>query len=82
MFAALFTICFFLSCPNLKFAGVTSSYYSPEIAESKSVSDDGNYERYTLHESNYNNMDSQCNKQCGCSKSSYEPVRKVVCKLI
>lgn len=73
MFAALFTICFFLSCPNLNFAGVTSSYQSTDYAESKAIIGDGKYERYTLPASGYN-LESQCNKQCACNKNEYEPV--------
>jgi organic anion transporter 4A len=73
MFAALFTTCFILSCPNLSFAGVTSSYQLTDYAESKAITSDGNYERYTLPAS-VHNLESQCNKQCGCSKESYEPI--------
>jgi len=73
MFAALFTICFFLSCPNLNFAGVTSSYHGTEFAESEAVIADGKYERFTLPASGFN-LESQCNKKCHCSKSNYEPV--------
>lgn len=73
MFAALFTICFFLSCPNLNFAGVTSSYQSTDFAESKAIIGDGKYERYTLPAAGYN-LESQCNKQCACNKNEYEPV--------
>lgn len=75
MFAALFTISFFLSCPNLNFAGVTSSYQSTDFAESKAIIGDGKYERYTLPAVEHN-LESQCNKQCACSKNNYEPVRK------
>lgn len=74
IFATLFTICFFLSCPNLNFAGVTSSYQSADFTESKAIIGDGKYERYTLP-ATVHNLESQCNKQCGCSKDSYEPVR-------
>lgn len=74
MFAALFTICFFLSCPNLNFAGVTSSYQTTDFVESKAIIGDENYERYTLTPS-IHNLESQCNKQCACSRTNYEPVR-------
>lgn len=73
MFAALFTICFFLSCPNLSFAGITSSYQLTAYAESKAITSDGKFERFTLTGSAHN-LESQCNKQCGCSKTNYEPV--------
>jgi organic anion transporter 4A len=71
MFAVLFTICFFLSCPNLKYAGVTSTY---QLNVEHSISD-GNFERYTSAASQSYNLDNQCNKQCGCTKENYEPVR-------
>lgn len=74
IFATLFTICFFLSCPNLNFAGVTSSYQSADFAESKAIIGDGKYERYTLP-ATVHNLENQCNKQCACSKDNYEPVR-------
>lgn len=75
MFAALFTICFFLSCPNLNFAGVTSSYQATDFAESTAIIGDGNYERLIDGlPSMGHNLESQCNKQCACNKNNYEPV--------
>lgn len=76
IFAGLFTVCFFLSCPNLSFAGVTSSYHSSGLQiESKAIIDpiDGNFQRYTLSTPSLS-LNDQCNKQCACSKSNYEPV--------
>lgn len=76
-FATLFAICFFLSCPNLNFAGVTSSYQSTDFAESKAIIGDGKYERYTLN-TPVHNLVSQCNKQCACSRNDYEPVSALI----
>ncbi|XP_055710573.1 solute carrier organic anion transporter family member 4A1 [Phlebotomus papatasi] len=59
-FATIFTVCFFLSCPNLTFAGVTTPYRTDEI----SVEIPGN--RFHLENS--------CNSKCSCSKMNYDPV--------
>lgn len=72
MFAALFTVCFFLSCPNLKYAGVTNPYQLNLEIESNI----GNFERYTqeLSFTSNHNLVNQCNKKCDCNKENYEPV--------
>ncbi|XP_055547959.1 solute carrier organic anion transporter family member 4A1 [Wyeomyia smithii] len=67
IFAALFTICFFLSCPNLTFAGVTAPYFPQEnlytpVARST--------ELFVLPKT----LDNACNSKCSCSKMNYEPI--------
>lgn len=68
VFATLFTMCFFLSCPNLTFAGVTAPYN--EILEV-----------HEFEESNYktevawaNQLTNACNTDCSCSIMKYEPI--------
>lgn len=71
MFAALFTICFFLSCPNLQYAGITNSY---QINHDLGINV-GNFERYTDGSFiSVQNLKNQCNRECDCNKENYEPV--------
>lgn len=74
IFAAMFTICFFLSCPNLSFAGVTTSYIfsTPNSYLDMNDLNGSNYERYLSTGSL--TLENQCNKKCACSKSDYEPI--------
>lgn len=72
MFAALFTVSFFLSCPNLHFAGITDSY---QLNQSQ-VLDVEKFERYTDGSVSIFNLENQCNKPCFCSRENYEPVRE------
>lgn len=74
MFAALFTICFFLSCPNLSFAGITSSYHTVDVVESRAIVGDEKFERLIQNDPFKYNLESQCNRQCACSLHEYEPV--------
>ncbi|XP_062706143.1 solute carrier organic anion transporter family member 4A1 isoform X2 [Aedes albopictus] len=67
VFAALFTICFFLSCPNLTFAGVTASYFPRENLRTP---DARATEVFFLPKT----LDSACNSKCTCSKMNYEPI--------
>ncbi|XP_034668642.1 solute carrier organic anion transporter family member 4A1 [Drosophila subobscura] len=53
--AAFFTFCFLVSCPNPKFAGVTTSYN----LEARSGPPE---------------LLSNCNANCGCSHSNYDPI--------
>ncbi|XP_058818487.1 solute carrier organic anion transporter family member 4A1 [Topomyia yanbarensis] len=67
IFAALFTICFFLSCPNLIFAGVTAPYFPLE-----------NLRTPVAHSTEFfvlpKTLDNACNSKCSCSKINYEPI--------
>jgi solute carrier organic anion transporter family, member 4A len=58
--AAGFTLCFFLWCPNLQFAGVTAPYF-PQVAE--------NWKNM-----GQNNLHHICNTKCSCTSSGYEPI--------
>jgi hypothetical protein len=71
MFAALLTVCFFLSCPNLHFAGINDSY---QLNQSQ-VLDVEKFERYTDGSVSDFNLENYCNKPCSCSRENYEPVR-------
>lgn len=73
IFAAAFTICFFLSCPNLTFAGVTSPYFPFSQAL---VSNDDQFVSHEKFLENVQNarLENQCNNGCGCSKEKYEPI--------
>ncbi len=76
-FAALFTFCFILSCPNVSFAGVTTSYSTASQAfhefKDSLVSNDSDFERY-YQSSPTLTLENQCNKKCNCNKGDYEPI--------
>lgn len=57
-FASLFTICFFLSCPNPTFAGVTTSYAADDVAASMQGLQ----------------LEHSCNSKCSCNRMNYDPV--------
>lgn len=67
VFAALFTICFFLSCPNLTFAGVTAPYFPRKNLRTP---DARATEIFFLPKT----LDNACNSKCTCSKMNYEPI--------
>ncbi|XP_053675712.1 solute carrier organic anion transporter family member 4A1 [Anopheles nili] len=70
IFAALFTVCFFLSCPNLTFAGVTAPYFPHENL-------DGPYAHSTEPRDLYylpKHLENACNDRCACSRRNYEPI--------
>lgn len=74
--ATLFTVCFFLSCPNLSFAGVTAPYASAAMmaAGSSEAHTTGGGERFhPLHPHSFS-LDSACNSKCSCSRRSYDPI--------
>lgn len=60
--ATLFTSCFLLSCPNLSFAGVTTSYH--EVSQRNLQSSD----MATI------DLDANCNTNCSCSKYMFDPI--------
>ena len=68
IFATLFTICFFLSCPNLSFAGLTTSYMPHSSLSSEARKSEG-----TVHPYEYN-LESSCNNKCACSRRNYDPI--------
>uniref|UniRef100_A0AAG5DGR6 Solute carrier organic anion transporter family member n=2 Tax=Anopheles atroparvus TaxID=41427 RepID=A0AAG5DGR6_ANOAO len=70
IFAALFTVCFFLSCPNLTFAGVTVSYFPHENLNSPHAHTTESRDLYYLPK----NLDNACNDRCACSRRNYEPI--------
>lgn len=61
--ATLFTICFFLSCPNLSFAGINSNYKNAIVNGKHDVK---LLQRFSL--------DSSCNQNCGCNRRNYDPI--------
>ncbi|XP_055641042.1 solute carrier organic anion transporter family member 4A1 [Toxorhynchites rutilus septentrionalis] len=67
VFAALFTICFFLSCPNLTFAGVTAPYFPLDNLRTPVAH---STELFFLPKT----LDNACNSRCSCSKQNYEPI--------
>ncbi|KAL9707124.1 hypothetical protein quinque_010642 [Culex quinquefasciatus] len=67
VFAALFTVCFFLSCPNLTFAGVTAPYFPQDNLRTP---DARSTELFILPKT----LDNACNSRCSCSKANYEPI--------
>ncbi|XP_055599366.1 solute carrier organic anion transporter family member 4A1 [Uranotaenia lowii] len=67
VFAALFTTCFFLSCPNLTFAGVTAPYFPQENLRTP---DARSTEPFALLKT----LENSCNNKCSCSKMNYEPI--------
>ncbi|XP_049549041.1 solute carrier organic anion transporter family member 4A1 [Anopheles darlingi] len=70
IFAALFTVCFFLSCPNLTFAGVTASYFPHDNVQGIQAHTSEYRELYYLPK----NLNNACNDRCACSRQSYEPI--------
>ncbi|XP_049279584.1 solute carrier organic anion transporter family member 4A1 [Anopheles funestus] len=70
IFAALFTVCFFLSCPNLTFAGVTAPYFPHENLDSPYAHSTEPRDLYYLPK----NLDNACNDRCACSRRNYEPI--------
>lgn len=71
-FAAMFTICFFLSCPNLPFAGVTTDYSTSKSFNDISEFNRSNYERYFSTRPYI--LENQCNKKCACRRRDHEPI--------
>ncbi|CAM6001385.1 unnamed protein product, partial [Sphagnum balticum] len=56
--ALFLTLAFVISCPNLKFAGVTSPYpYETQLRDSSDIQ-----------------MESPCNSNCSCSQKDYNPI--------
>nr|XP_040237134.2 solute carrier organic anion transporter family member 4A1 [Anopheles coluzzii] len=70
IFAALFTVCFFLSCPNLTFAGVTAPYFPHENLDTPYARSTEPRDLYYLPK----NLDNACNDRCACSRRNYEPI--------
>lgn len=70
--AAFCTICFSFSCPNLNFAGVTSSYNNGFNLESKGVEQKVEYK--SNFDQSFVKLESKCNSDCKCSKTDFEPV--------
>lgn len=66
--ATCFTVCFFISCPNMHFAGITGPYrIQTKTLETNTVRPIfGSVEKYHL--------ESECNNMCKCSKSNYDPI--------
>lgn len=67
--ATCFTVCFFISCPNVHFAGVTGPYRSQSDhleTNTKRPLDLTTPGPFTL--------DSECNNMCRCSRANYDPI--------
>lgn len=69
---AFFTVCFFITCPNLTFAGVTSTYFPQIFKPITGQMSDGN-NRIEAIENRFQ-LDSDCNNMCGCSRQHYDPI--------
>lgn len=69
MLGTTFTVCFLFSCPNLRFAGVTSPYIRNNVASAIDIGVGG-------IESNLNrfHLDNECNSKCACSRQNYDPI--------
>lgn len=66
-----FTICFFVTCPNLTFAGVTATYF-PQIH--KPLMPSNQFNDLNKFTSNQFQLDNQCNSMCSCSRLNYDPI--------
>lgn len=71
IFGAMFTVCFFISCPNLQFAGVTSSYTSlhGKTKNTVSIGDVVINPKEPVFR-----LDDECNRICSCSREHYDPI--------
>lgn len=76
--ATLFTTCFFLTCPNLAFAGVTAPYRHQAMMDVGTVassearlSSDASFRRGG---SQPFELDSECNSKCECGRRNYDPI--------
>lgn len=72
-----FTVCFFITCPNLSFAGVTAPYF-PQIYKELPTNGGGGASlldpnRIATVENRFQ-LDSDCNNMCACSRQHYDPV--------
>lgn len=66
--ATCFTICFFISCPNMHFAGITGPYKAQmETIETNTV-------RPSIDFAEKFSLESECNSMCKCSRSNYDPI--------
>lgn len=67
--ATCFTICFFISCPNMHFAGITGPYRTQTIdtIETNTIRPTNNFAKTF-------NLESECNSMCKCSRSNYDPI--------
>lgn len=65
--ATLFTVCFFLSCPNLAFAGVSTPYAPLSAVSTEARQSDH------LHPHKYS-LTSTCNSKCACNSRDYDPI--------
>ena len=61
LIATAFTSCFLLSCPNLQFAGVTTTYTDRVLKSNAEIS-------YPI------TLEANCNTNCSCNKFMYDPV--------
>ncbi|XP_037960729.1 solute carrier organic anion transporter family member 4A1 [Teleopsis dalmanni] len=70
LLAIFFTTCFLFTCPNLKFAGVTSSYFINlnEADTIKKAKTENNSDLYL------DKLNAACNVNCGCNRFDYEPI--------
>lgn len=65
--ATCFTVCFFISCPNMHFAGITGPYRTQlQTPETNTIRPTEFAEQFHL--------ESECNSMCKCSRSNYDPV--------
>lgn len=73
---AFFTLCFFISCPNLTFAGVSAPYFPNSLKRSAPQGEDAaamDVNSINTFENRYQ-LDSECNNMCSCSRQNYDPI--------
>lgn len=73
--ATLFTGCFFVSCPNLRFAGVTQAYAGTDAGDvDVGVSSEQLKSQSSSIAASPFSLDSDCNRKCSCSRQQYDPI--------
>lgn len=74
--ASCFTVCFFISCPNIHFAGLTGPYRNEKQQQQQHL--ETNTVRTTdlnlLPKNDNYRFESECNSMCKCSRSNYDPI--------
>lgn len=70
---AFFTICFFITCPNLKFAGVTAPYF-PQIYNPTTSNTNSQLNDLNKFEIDKFQLDNDCNRMCSCDRLNYDPI--------
>lgn len=77
IFATAFTICFFLSCPNLTFAGINSDYVGQSGLRAPTQATDRQHATASVVATELQpqySLDNGCNQKCSCNKRNYDPI--------